>query len=84
VHSVRQPILDELLLTSRDAAPIVGTTPLTIRRWAKSGRLRIYARTLSRISLFRKEDVLKAAGLQSPAATDESGQQIEERSAVCQ
>jgi excisionase family DNA binding protein len=44
------------LLTPHDVAKLAGVTPSTVRAWADLGRLPV-TRTVSKMRLFRREDV---------------------------
>lgn len=50
------------LLTTTAAARLAERASETIRKWARDGRLNVAYRTESGVRLYRREDVLRAAG----------------------
>ena len=44
-------------LTIKEAAEILGVTPLTLRNWDKSGKLRAYRNPINNYRLYKVEDI---------------------------
>jgi len=46
-------------LTVKEVAKLLGVTPLTVRNWDKSGKLRAYRNPLNNYRVYKIEDVEK-------------------------
>jgi len=44
-------------LTIKEAAEILGVTPLTLRNWDKSGKLKAYRNPINNYRLYKIEDI---------------------------
>ena len=44
-------------ITVKEAAEILGVSPLTLKRWDKAGRLRSYRNPVNNYRLYRKEEL---------------------------
>ena len=44
-------------ITVKEAAEILGVSPLTLRRWDKAGKLRSYRNPVNNYRLYRKEEL---------------------------
>jgi len=44
-------------LTIKEAAEILGVTPLTLRNWDKSGKLKAYRNPINNYRLYKVEDI---------------------------
>jgi excisionase family DNA binding protein len=44
-------------LTIKDAAKLLGVTPLTLRNWDKSGKLRAYRNPINRYRIYKPEEI---------------------------
>ena len=44
-------------LTVKDAAALLGVTPITLRRWDKKGKLKTLRHPINRYRLYKKEEL---------------------------
>ena len=44
-------------LTIKEAAKLLGVTPLTLRNWDKSGKLRAYRNPINNYRLYKAEEI---------------------------
>ena len=52
-----QKKLKKRYLTIKEAAEILGVTPLTLRNWDKSGKLKAYRNPINNYRLYKIEDI---------------------------
>ena len=56
VHHLKVP-KDKKYLTVKEVANLLGVTPLTIRNWDKSGKLKAYRNPINKYRIYRPEDI---------------------------
>jgi len=57
LHHIEIPRVKKSYLTVKEVADLVGVTPLTLRNWDKSGKLKAYRNPINNYRIYKPGDV---------------------------
>jgi len=57
LHHIEVPKIKKRYLTVKEVANLLGVTPLTLRNWDKSGKLKAYRNPINNYRIYRPEDI---------------------------
>jgi len=57
LHHIEIPRVKKSYLTVKEVADLVGVTPLTLRNWDKSGKLKAYRNPINNYRIYKPGDI---------------------------
>jgi len=56
INRIKKPAIKRFL-TIKEASNLLGVTPLTLRNWDKSGKIRAFRHPINNYRLYKQEDI---------------------------